>query len=100
ARGRSWRAVRSVSSLLPPRRVGPPAGEMRLQAIEAPLEMRASARDPLLDFGERAVLDPAGPHAADFLRTDEPARLQHCEMLHHGGYRDRQRTREIAHGHG
>src|SRR3954468_8115326 len=71
-------------------------GEIVAQAIQPALPGRAPGTDPLLDRLQRGRLEPAGPHAGDLLPADEPAGLEHLEVLDHRRQRHRQRARELA----
>src|SRR5271154_2949888 len=52
--------------------------ETRLPELAVPL-------DPCRLFLQSAQTEPAGPHAPDFLRGDEPRPLQDADMLLHAG---------------
>src|SRR6185312_5657336 len=56
-------------------------GEVVAEAVEAALPARATLGDPLLGRPQRLRLDLAGPHAAHLVRLDQPARLQHLDVL-------------------
>src|ERR671923_2447360 len=84
-----WRALRIVPSsraLFRWFRVG----EVLAKALEPALPARAPRADPLLDRPQRRRLDPAGPHAPDFVRADEAARFEYVKVLYHRRQRHRQ----------
>ena len=56
----------------------------------------SSTGDPAFRQPQRLGLDPAGAHLHDLCRPDQPAGLQHPQMLHHGGQRHRQQPAQLA----
>jgi hypothetical protein len=71
--------------------------EVRAQPFEPVLPARAALADPLLGETQGHRLDLACAHAADLLGPDEPARLQHLQVLEHSGQRHGERLRELRH---
>src|SRR5262247_1380544 len=54
-----------------------------VQLVEACVPELAVPLDPCRLFLQSASAEPAGPHASDLLRDDEPRLLQHIDMLLH-----------------
>src|SRR3954451_20699513 len=54
-----------------------------VQLVEACVPELAMPFDPCRLFGKAAEAKPAGPHAPDLLRRDEPRLLQDADMLLH-----------------
>jgi len=67
------------------------------QDVEPTLPDSSMLGNPVLDRAHRARFEPAGADPADLLGTNEPAALEHVEVLQHGRQRNPQRRRELAH---
>ena len=87
-----WMADRSVMALLP--LFG--FGEKVAETVETAFPGRAALADPLLGGGERTRFDTTGSYPPDLLRPDEPARLQHLQVLDDAGERHVEWSGELA----
>src|SRR5579859_180183 len=66
------------------------------EAVEALLPERAARGDPALGQAQCGGIDTAGAHPPQLLRADQPARLQHLQVLHHRRQRHGQGPRQLA----
>ena len=74
--------------------------EVGIQLIETALPQRALLGQPALRRLERPRREPVGPDAADLPGSDEPAFLEHPQVLGEGGQRHPKAARQLARGSG
>src|SRR6516164_9323071 len=70
------------------------------EPVEPRLPRRASLADPALGRAQRERLYLARAHAPHLVRTHDPARLEHVQVLNDRRQRYRERPRELAHRRG
>jgi len=71
-------------------------GEDLPESIESPLPGGAPLTYPAFGAAQRGGFNVAGPRSADFLRTNQAARLQHLQVLNDGGQGHVERLRELS----
>src|SRR5215203_4199744 len=94
-----WFAVVCIRYCPSPLLVVPWSGLPRrayLLVIKSTLPQRLAVGDPLRGDVEPGGLDTTGSHAADFLRSDDTAALEHLEVLNHRRKGDAEGLGQVA----